>query len=101
MNSELKAKLEKVVELVDRTMSNPDIDIEYCIPEVSTTAEKCDINGEPYILVTYFVSEYSKPTRKIRLNGTYLPYDAEKIADLVTFSIEQFMGDIDSAEIGL
>ncbi len=100
MNTELKTKLEKVVELVDKTMTNPDIDIEYCIPEVSTTADECDISGDPYILVTYFVSEYRKPTRKIRLNGTYLPYNAEKIADLVTFSIEQFMGDIDSAEIG-
>lgn len=100
MNTELKNKLEKVVEIVDKAMVNPDIEIEYCIPEVSTTAENCDISGDPYILVTYVVSEYRKPKRKIRLNGTYIPYEAEKIADLVTFSIEQFMGDIDSAEIG-
>lgn len=100
MNTELKNKLEKVVELVDKAMTNPDIDVEYCIPEVATTAEECDISGDPYILITYSVSQYRNPTRKIRLNGTYLPYDAQKIADLVTFSIEQFMGDIDSAEIG-
>lgn len=100
MDKILKEKLEEVVSIVDRAMTNPDIDIEYCIPEVSTTMDNCDVNGDPYILVTYDVSQYRKPTRKIRLNGTYLPYDAQKISDLVTFSIIQFMAEIDSSEIG-
>jgi len=100
MKTELKEKLEKVVNLVDKTMANPGIDIEYCIPEVSTTSGECEVDAEPFILVTYEISQYRKPTRKIRLNGTYMPHNAEKIADLVTFAIIQFMGDIDSSEIG-
>jgi hypothetical protein len=39
MEKELKEKLEAVVELVNNVMVNPDIDLEYCIPEVATTSE--------------------------------------------------------------
>jgi len=35
MEKELKEKLEQIVELVDKLMVDPDIDIEYCIPEVA------------------------------------------------------------------
>ena len=56
MEKETKEKLEKVVELVNNAMVDPDIDIEYCIPEVATTSETCDVDGDPYILVKYVVS---------------------------------------------
>ena len=93
-------KLEQVIELVHNAMANPDIELEYCIPEVATTSETCDVSGDPYILVTYVVSEYTKPTRKIRLTDTYLNNTPEEIANLVTFSIEQFKTEIDSVEMG-
>jgi hypothetical protein len=95
-----KAKLEEIVQLLNHVMVDPDIDIEYCIPEVATTSESCDISGDPYINVTYVVSEYTKPTRKIRLTNTYLRNSAKEIANLVTFSIEQFKTEIDSVEMG-
>ena len=97
---ETKEKLEAIVGLVNNVMVDPDIDIEYCIPEVATTTETCDISGDPYILVTYVVSEYTRPTRKIRLTDTYLRNTAKAIANLVTFSIEQFKTEIDSVEMG-
>lgn len=97
---ETKEKLEAIVGLVNNVMVDPDIDIEYCIPEVATTSETCDVSGDPYILVTYVVSEYTKPTRKIRLTDTYLRNTAKAIANLVTFSIEQFKTEIDSVEMG-
>jgi hypothetical protein len=97
---ETKEKLEAVVALVNNVMVDPDIDIEYCIPDVATTAETCDVSGDPYILVTYVVSEYTKPTRKIRLTPSYLNNTAKAIANLVTFSIEQFKTEIDSVEMG-
>jgi hypothetical protein len=53
MEQALKSKLEKIVELVNNVMVDPDIDLEYCIPEVATTAESCDVSGDPYILVKY------------------------------------------------
>ena len=97
---EIKEKLEAVVNLVNNVMVDPDIDIEYCIPNVATTTESCDVSGDPYILVTYVVSEYTKPTRKIRLTDSYLKNTAKAIANLVTFSIEQFKSEIDSVEMG-
>lgn len=97
---ELKAKLENIVALVNNASVDPDIDIEYCIPDVATTTESCDVSGDPYIEVTYVVGEYTKPTRKIRLTTTYLQNTPEEIANLVTFSIEQFKTEIDSVEMG-
>jgi hypothetical protein len=97
---ETKEKLETIVKLVSNVMVDPDIDIEYCIPEVATTSDSCDVSGDPYISVTYVVSEYTKPTRKIRLTDSYLKNSAEEIANLVTFSIEQFKTEIDSVEMG-
>ena len=100
MEKETKAKLEEIVALVNNVMVDPDIDIEYCIPEVATTAESCDVDGDPYILVKYVVNEYTQPTRKIRLGRTALLNTAEEVANQVTFSIEEFKGEIDSVEMG-
>ena len=97
MNTELKAKLQKIVELVDNLMVDPDIDIEYCIPEVETTSDSCGVVGDPYILVKYSENKYVE--RKIRLNDTYLKNSADEIAKLVTFSIEQFKQELDSVAI--
>lgn len=99
MEKETKEKLQKVVELVDKMMVDPDLDIEYCIPEIETTTDSCDVSGDPYILVTYIVSEYTKPTRKIRLGRTALLNSAEEIANQTTFSIEEFKSEIDAGEI--
>ncbi|MDP3301089.1 MAG: hypothetical protein Q8S36_03880 [Sulfuricurvum sp.] len=90
---EVKEKLETVVALVSKAMVNPDIDIEYCIPEVSTTSIT-----DPYILVKYSEDKYVE--RKIRLTGVYLQNSAEMIAKLVNFSIEQFIEEIDSVQMG-
>ncbi|MEN8303818.1 MAG: hypothetical protein ABFQ64_07095 [Campylobacterota bacterium] len=100
MKTENKEKLEQIVALVDKAMVDPDIDIDYCIPGVKTTLENCDESGDPYILVTYVVSQYTKPTRTIHLGATMLKSTAEEVANQVTFSIEEFKGEIDSVEMG-
>lgn len=100
MEVALKEKLEAIVMLVNNAMVDPDIDIEFCIPEVATTSDTCDVSGVPYITVKYVVGEYTQPTRKIRLTDKYLQNTAEEIANLVTFSIEQFKTEIDSVEMG-
>lgn len=97
MEKELKVKLEKIVELVNNVMVDPDIDLEYCIPEVSTTTDSCDVSGDPYILVKYSEDKYI--TKKIKLTQTYLNNTPEEVANLVTFAIEQFKGDIDSVHM--
>lgn len=91
MEKEIKEKLEKVVALVKNARVDPDIEIEYCTPDES---------GDPYILVTYIVSEYTKPTRKIHLGSTILQNAPEGIANQITFSIGEFKGEIDSVEMG-
>lgn len=97
MKQELEAKLQTIVELVSKAMVDPDIDIEFCIPEVEATSGSGGVKADPYILVKYSENKYV--TRKIRLTDNYLHNTAEKIADLVTFSIEQFKEEIDSVQL--
>ncbi len=98
MQTALKEKLEKVVELTTNTMVDPDIDVEYCIPEVAVTAGSCDVSGDPYIQVKY--AEDEQFTRKFKLRADYLEKSAEDLANLVTFSIEQFKEEVDSLRYG-
>jgi len=100
MEQQTKEKLQEIVTLVNKAMVDPDIDIDYCIPGVETTLKDCDESGDPYILLTYVVSEYTKPTRTIHLGSTMLKSSAVEVANQVTFSIEEFKGEIDSVEMG-
>lgn len=95
-----KEKLETIVALVDKAMVDPDMDIDYCIPGIEMTSKSWDGTGDPYILLTYVVSEYTKPTRKFHLGSTALLSTAEEVANRVTFSIEAFKSEIDSVEMG-
>ena len=98
MTQELKVKLETIVKLVDDLMVDPDIEIEYYIPEVVTTVSGSNTSTVPYISVKYAEDKYVE--RKIRLTDKYLRSTPEEIAKLVTFSIEQFKGEIDSVQMG-
>lgn len=100
MEKALKDKLEKVVELINNTMVNPDVEIEYCIPEVNTTAETCDVSGDSYIHLKYNSAGTHIMEQNIPLKEHYLKKTAEDIANLVTFYIEQFIEQIDSVENG-
>ena len=101
MNTELKSKLEKIVELVNKAMIDPDIDIDFFIPGVEVTVKNDDASSDhPYILLTYVVSAYNKRTRKIHLGSTALEDTAEDVANHVTASIQEFKGEIDSVEMG-
>jgi len=89
---ELQARLDTVVELVNKASADPDIEIEYQAAQGS---------DDPHILVTYVVSEYNKPTRKITLKETVLSRNTpEDLANQITFAIEEFKGDIDSVGMG-
>ena len=94
MKRELKEKLETFVGLIDDVMFDSELDIEYCIPEVATTSDQCDLSGDPYILVKYSDDQYVD--RKIRLTDKYLSHSAQDMAGHVTFSIEQFQADMGS-----
>ncbi len=100
MDAAMKEKLEKVVTLVNKDMVDPDIDIDFCIPGVETTVKDCSESETPYILLTYVIGDYNKHTRKIHLDKTLLRETPEEINNRVTFSIEEFKGEIDSVEMG-
>jgi len=98
MEKALKEKLETIVTKLDVLMVDPDIDIEYCLPEVAMTASSCDVHGGPYILVKHNENKYIE--KKIILSDRYLSKSAEEIANLVTFSIEQFKLQVDATQMG-
>ena len=88
---ESKDKLEKVVALVDNAMANPDIELEYCMTDVS---------GDPYIHLKYAANGTHIMEQKLPIKHRYLNKTPEDIANLVTFYIEQFIEEIDSVEHG-
>ena len=100
MEQETKAKFSEIVELVNKTMVDPDIDVDYYIPGVEVTLKEGDDSGDPFIRLTYVVSEYTRPTRTIHLGKTMMQSSAQEVANQVTFAIEEFKGEIDSVEMG-
>ena len=100
MEKALKEKLGTVVELVNNVIINPDIEIEYCIPEVATTADTCNVSGDPYIHLKYMSNGTHMMEQNIPIKQNYLSKTPEDIANLVTFYIEQFIEQIDSVENG-
>ena len=91
MEKALIEKLETVVELINNVMVNPDVDVEYCVPEA---------DGDPYIHLKYMSNGTHIMKQNIPLKHHYLEKTPEDIANLVTFYIEQFIEQIDSVESG-
>lgn len=97
METILKEKLQKIVELVDKTMADPDIEVEYCISGVEESARSCDSTGDPLVIVKYLEDTYTE--RRFNLSK-YLDKPVEDIVNLITFSIEQFKAEVDSLKAG-
>lgn len=99
MKTELKTKLEDIVVLVNDAVVDPDIDLQYCIPEVAATSDACDVSGNPYILLTYTECD-TQPTRKVSLGKTALQSSSEELAKHVIWSMEAFKDETDSFQMG-
>lgn len=100
MNKELKIQLERIVALVnDAADADPEMDLEYCIPEVETTSDTCSVNGNPYILLTYTANE-TQPTKKVSLGRTALQCTEEDLAQHVILSMEAFKDESDAFTMG-
>ena len=96
-----KEKLQKVVTLVDKMLINPDISIEYFIPGVLVTLESGKVeDGGPYIEFTYALNGSDPHVQHMPSTRSYLEKDAEDLANLITFSLERFMEEIDSRQSG-
>lgn len=81
-------KLEEVAELVTNALADPDLDIEYTIPD----------DGEPVFTIKY--SGNTLLQRQVRLKGTDLKKTPQDMANMVTFFIEQFKEEVDSLNYG-
>lgn len=93
MKKELEEKLTNVVELVNNASVNPDINIDYYIPDSPTG------DFEPYVQIEYANTDTHSQQQKVPIKN-YLNKTPEDIANLITFHIEQFMEQVDSLEYG-
>lgn len=100
MQKELEKKLEDVINLVSKVLINPDIELEYKIPDIVSKEENENASNDPYILLTYMVNETHTQNQKIPIKTNYLKKAPQDIANLVTFYIEQFIEQIESVEYG-
>lgn len=102
MVAEQKVKLQKVVEIVDKVGVNPDVNVDYFIPGVLVT-EGSDGSGEaggPYVKFTYILNGSDPHVQHMPLTHGYLEKTPEDLANLITFSLERFMEEIDSRQGG-
>ncbi len=99
MNKELKMQLEKIVALVKDADVDLEMDLEYCIPEVETTSDTCNVTGNPYILLRYTANE-NQPTKKVSLGKTALQSTPEDLAKHVVLSMEAFKDETDAFKMG-
>lgn len=102
MVTEQKEKLQKVVELIDNVAVNPDVAVDYFIPGVLVT-EGADGSGEsggPYVQFTYTLNGLDPHIQHMPLTHGYLEKTPEDLANLITFSLERFMEEIDSRQYG-
>lgn len=97
-----KEKLQAVVELVDKVSINPDISVEYFIPGVLVTegSDRSGESGGPYVQFIYSVNGSDPHVQHMPLTHGYLEKTAEDLANLITFSLERFMEEIDSRQYG-
>jgi hypothetical protein len=97
-----KEKLQNVVEIINKVSVNPDVEVDYFIPGVLVT-EGADGAGEiggPYVQFTYSVNGDDPHVQHMPLTHGYLEKDAEDLANLITFSLERFMEEMDSRQYG-
>jgi len=99
---EQKEKLQTVVGLVDKLAVNADVDINYFIPGVLVTAD-ADGNsnsGGPYVQFAYALDGQDAHIQHMPLTRSYLEKTPQDLANLITFSLERFMEEIDSRQYG-
>lgn len=93
-------KLKQVVGLVDKLCINPDVDVDYFIPGVKVTKDVEDWLGDPYVEFSYLTNGMDSHVQQLHIKDIYLEKSPTDIANLVTFSLEQFIAEIDSREYG-
>lgn len=97
---EYKDRMEEIIGLVNNTIIDMDVDVDYCIPAVATTSESCGLSDNPHIVLTYAEDDYTTRTRRISLGKAALQSSSEDLTQHVALAIEKFKDEIDSIKMG-
>ena len=92
--------LETFVGLIDNISVNPDVKIDYYIPDVLMTVDSRNMSSDPYVQFTYETNGNQPQVQYMPLKDNYLQKTPQDLANLVTFAIEQFTEEIDSTLYG-
>ena len=97
-----KEKLQTLVGLVDKMSVDPDVNIDYFIPGVLVTSEDGGKreSGGPYIQFAYASDGQDAHIQHMPLTHGYLEKTPQDLANLITFSLERFMEEIESRQYG-
>ena len=96
-----REKLQEVVGLIDNIEVNPDVSVDYFIPGVLVTADgRTGDSGGPYIQFAYRSDGLEPHIQHMPLTRSYLEKTPQDLANLITFSLERFMEEIDSRQYG-
>ncbi len=97
---EQKEKLQALVELVDNISVDPNVSVDYFIPGVLVTLDGAVETGDPYIQFTYRSNNTDPHVQHMPLTRGYLEKTPQDLSNLITFSLQQFMEEIDSRQYG-
>ena len=98
---EQREKLQTFVGLVDNISVNPDVSVDYFIPGVLVTLDGNTAESKnPYIQFGYSSDNQEPHIQHIPLTRGYLEKTPQDLANLITFSLERFMEEIDSRQYG-
>jgi len=97
-----KEKIEAAIKLIDKVEINPDVTVDYFIPGVLVTEDVDGPNeiGGSYVQFTYSVNGSDPHKQHVPLTHAHLEQEPKDLANLITFSLEQFMEEIDSRQYG-
>ena len=84
----LNEKMETIKKMVNDTMIDLDVDVEYCM------------EGNPHILLSYPEDQYTVRTRKVSLGHTAMQSTPEDFTKHVLLAIEEFKDEIDDVKMG-
>ncbi|HIC44949.1 MAG TPA: hypothetical protein EYO73_11940 [Sulfurimonas sp.] len=96
----LKERMQEIVGLVNSSIIDIDVDVEYCIPGAVPMSQNCDILSTPHILLRYSEDEYTTRTRKVSLGKTALQSSPEDFTKHVVLAIEEFKDEMDDIQMG-
>ncbi len=98
---EQKERLQTVIGLIDNISINPDVTVDYFIPGVKVTTDGgTGESGGAFIQFAYAANGQDQHIQHMPLTHGYLDKSPEDLANLVTFSLERFMEEIDSRQYG-